>query len=201
MYSRISHYFDFGNNSDSNSNSNSNSLSFSFPFANNKTEKFIPLRFLNKTFNNIQNIANDDDLLGALLYLPLDSTFKIEYVSYVIFYFPDSHKSFLLSKNQALDFEYIEVLLKNYENNDNNSFSINTIKKLSKDRFVIKIPSELYVDFPNETFSCFQNIINIDYVSESKSEIIKEQLTKILEFLGLKGNVFPKTYKQFISKI
>jgi hypothetical protein len=189
MYSRITHYFDFENNSNS------------FPFGINKTEKVIPLRFLDKTFNNIQNISNDDDLLGALLYLPINSTFKIEYLSYVIFYFPDSHKSFLLSKNQALDFEYIEVLLKNYENNDNNSFSINTIKKLSKNRLVIKIPSELYVNFSNSTFNCFQNIIDSDYVSENKSEIIKEQVTKLLEFLGLKGNVFPQTYKQFISKI
>lgn len=194
MSSRISAFFDFGDNS----NSNSDSISF---LLRNKTEKFIPLRFLDKTFNNIENISNDDDLLGALLYLPTNVTFKIEYVSYVIFYFSDSHKSFLLSKNQALDFEYIEVLLKNYENNDNNSFSINTIKKLSENRFVIKIPSELYVYFSNRTFNCFQDMIDCDYVSDNNSVIIKEQFTKLLEFLGLKGNVFPHTYEQFISKI
>lgn len=168
------------------------------PYLNNSEKKSISLSSLVKIFNN-NDILNDNDLISAIIYLNPYKTYKIEYPSYIILNFPESHNSFLLSITQAVDFKYIEDLLKNFEvNNDNNSFSINTIKKLSEKRYVINMPFDLYFDFSNDTFNIFECIIGNDYINQPKFPVVKEQITRLLQFLGIKGNVFPYAKKNLI---
>jgi hypothetical protein len=167
--------------------------------------KSISLHYLDVIFkDNFLQISNDDDLMGGLMYLGEDYTYKIEYFSYIILFFPNSHKSFLLSINEAYDFQYIEILLQNYANNNCNSFSINSIKKYDENRFLIKIPSDLYLEFSNKTFKSFQSILNDDFIINKYENIdsfpkLKEQINKLLLFLGIKGNVFPGTFREINS--
>jgi hypothetical protein len=167
--------------------------------------KSISLQNLDIIFkDNFLNIMNDNDLMGGLIYLGENYTYKIEYFSYIILYFPDSHKSFLLSINEAYDFQYIEILLQNYGNNNSNSFSIESIKKYDENRFLIKMPSDLYCEFSNRTFKSFQSVLNDDYIINKYENIdqfpkLKEQISKLLLFLGIKGNVFPGTFQEINS--